>query len=207
MTDCPCSEKKQIRKGPGLLMDCGVWCQDSGPTTDVDIYYKSEYRVGHPIKETDNVRALWIAQQLPGGPGTMLDVGCGDGRAMRFAANRGWEVEGVEPDELTRKEASGFGMVYKSLDEVTGHYDCLVASHVIEHIPDAPGFLRRLRNYADDFIFIVPIESYGFPHLWGFTETGFDQFVKCAGYKIVRKGFLPKIHYWTICKKDDKCAK
>jgi len=183
-------------------LSCGVSFRDPMPEIAPDSYYQHEYRIGHPINpEPSNVRALWIAQQLPGGLGTMLDVGCADGRALRFASGLGWKVEGVEPDELTRKEASGYGVVYKSLDEVTKHYDCLVASHVIEHIPDAPGFIRRLSNYADDFIFIVPLESHGFPHLWSFTEAGFDKFVECAGFKIVRRGYFPKVHYTVIAKR------
>jgi hypothetical protein len=119
---------------------------------------------------------------------------------LERAKKAGWNVEGVEPDEKTREMCGQYGKIYTSLDEVTGHYDWLVASHVIEHVPDALGFMEQLKTLADNFILIVPIDSYGQVHLWAFRKEGFDLLVKMAGFTNAGGGFTPNVHYWVICK-------
>jgi SAM-dependent methyltransferase len=166
----------------------------------IEKYYQGEYREGHPIMFTDGNRASWIVSQLPWKTGTLLDVGCGNGLTLQKAKNAGWNVEGVEPDERTREISGKHGKIYASLDEVTGHYDWLVASHVIEHTPDALDFTKKLRTLADNFILIVPIESYGLVHLWAFREDGFDLLLKLAGFTDIKSGYTKGVHYWVICK-------
>lgn len=80
-------------------------------------------------------------------PGRLIDVGCGNGATMAAARQLGWAVQGLEIDRqaVERARASGLDVMqsdYLALEAVQDTYDCLVCSHVIEHV-HAP--LRLIR--------------------------------------------------------------
>jgi 2-polyprenyl-3-methyl-5-hydroxy-6-metoxy-1,4-benzoquinol methylase len=82
----------------------------------------------------------------------MLDLGCGDGTVLWLAREDGWEVKGIElfPEhaELVRAtlaldvETSDITS-YEGSDNA---WDCVVLTHVLEHLPDPVGALRKIRN-------------------------------------------------------------
>jgi 2-polyprenyl-3-methyl-5-hydroxy-6-metoxy-1,4-benzoquinol methylase len=82
----------------------------------------------------------------------MLDLGCGDGTVLWLAREDGWQVKGVElfPEhvELVRTtlaldvEASDI-TAYKGVNEA---WDCVVLTHVLEHLPDPVGALRKIHD-------------------------------------------------------------
>lgn len=101
-----------------------------------------------------------IAEMLhrvdPSGVRRFLDVGCNYGFAPdlgRFL--HGWEVLGVEPSAAGRRGQRELGLpildVY--LDENTDvgdPYDLILASEVVEHVPDPESFLRTLRGHLTE---------------------------------------------------------
>jgi len=85
-------------------------------------------------------------------PGRMLDLGCGDGTVLWLAKNDGWHVQGVELfPELAAlvRERLGFDVetsditAYQGVDEA---WDCVVLTHVLEHLPDPVGALRKVHD-------------------------------------------------------------
>ncbi|TAN08381.1 MAG: class I SAM-dependent methyltransferase [Rhodanobacteraceae bacterium] len=82
-------------------------------------------------------------------PGTLLDIGCGNGAFLGRAAEMGWNVHGCEPDAKAVSACRQLG-----LDVVQGdafdssldgrEFDVITLSHVIEHVVDAPSLLRRI---------------------------------------------------------------
>lgn len=85
-------------------------------------------------------------------PGRMLDLGCGDGTVLWLAKNDGWQVQGVELfPELTALVRDRLGLdvetsditAYKGVDEA---WDCVVLTHVLEHLPDPVGALRKIHD-------------------------------------------------------------
>ena len=60
------------------------------------------YRPGYPVALIDDLAALR--------PATVLDVGCGTGKAAVALAGRGLAVLGVEPDERMAEVARGHGV-------------------------------------------------------------------------------------------------
>ena len=86
------------------------------------------------------------------GPGRMLDLGCGDGTVLWLAREDGWDVKGIElfPEhvELVRHtlgldvEASDITS-YQGINEA---WDCVVLTHVLEHLPDPVGALRKIHD-------------------------------------------------------------
>lgn len=80
-------------------------------------------------------------------PGTLLDVGCGNGEFLARMRDLGWRVEGLDFDPAAASVASeryGINVHVGTLEEVAGSgkvYDAVTASHVIEHVPNPGGFL------------------------------------------------------------------
>lgn len=73
--------------------------------------------------------------------GRLLDVGCGAGSTMSFAQSQGWEVLGIEPDERAVAHAQTQGLSvhsggYELMRRFAAEFDCVVCSHVIEHVFD-----------------------------------------------------------------------
>ncbi len=98
----------------------------------------------------------------------LLDVGCGKGSFLSYAASRGWSVVGIDVSadavefvrrhrglEAHRAEIDAGG---EAMDEGTGvppggvpsgAFDFIHANHVIEHLCDPLAALRRLRGRLD----------------------------------------------------------
>jgi len=104
--------------------------------------------LGIPMEQA-RARWMFIDRKLPG---TLLDIGCGDGRFLSVMARRGWRVAGVDFDaaavaqarELRRLEVKvGTAASQAALGE---KYDRVTASHVIEHVAQPCEFLRHCRQ-------------------------------------------------------------
>lgn len=83
--------------------------------------------------------------------GKLLDIGCGKGRFLMYAAAHGWEVCGVEPSETSRNIARAKlgNRVVSSLDELDPHeqFDVITLWHVLEHVPTPTPMLQQIRSY------------------------------------------------------------
>ena len=69
--------------------------------------------------------------------GRLLDFGCGGGVILRLAQSLGWEAEGFEVSQAAVTSCRAQGL--KVSDRLEGlrkhHYDAIVLSHVLEHVP------------------------------------------------------------------------
>ena len=95
-------------------------------------------------------RARMLTQRL-GGPGRLLDVGCGVGEFMAEMAQLDWNVMGVEPSNAATIAGERFpGAVKRSTLEDASYpdasFDLVTLWDVVEHLPDPVTTLREVRR-------------------------------------------------------------
>ena len=96
--------------------------------------------------------ASWafIRQAVPK-RGSLLDIGCGNGRLIHLAAGDGWRAEGVEISHEAAGQVSRrtglpvhAGLFPGAMPSLPGRYDLAVLRHVLEHIPDPVASMEAL---------------------------------------------------------------
>jgi 2-polyprenyl-3-methyl-5-hydroxy-6-metoxy-1,4-benzoquinol methylase len=97
-------------------------------------------------KEIVGSKIMWL-KAYPNG--NLLDVGCGNGSFLSNMKKLGWNVIGIEPDAT----AAEFAMDHFSIPVIIGDiekanlpggsFDAITAHHVIEHLHDPIGFLKK----------------------------------------------------------------
>lgn len=84
------------------------------------------------------------------GSGRLLDIGCNEGRGLRFHRRNGWEAEGLETNPVAAAEARrrGFTVHVMPVREFAPGrlYDAVVLSNVLEHSLDPRDLLRHARR-------------------------------------------------------------
>jgi SAM-dependent methyltransferase len=85
--------------------------------------------------------------------GRLLDVGCGSGAFLVQMAKLGWRTAGIDPDPAAVASAreAGLKVTQGTLADLApgehaGAFDAITLSHVIEHLPDPSGDLRRIHT-------------------------------------------------------------
>ena len=100
----------------------------------------------HNTRQTGTYRFL---RRHLNSPGSVLDVGCGNGRLLFLARKDGWTVRGLELSgflaESTKRTIDidvdvGDLLEYKT----TGKFDLVILRHVLEHIPDPIRAMSRI---------------------------------------------------------------
>jgi len=81
-----------------------------------------------------------------------LEVGCGAGHLLKALDHAGWRAEGIEWDkkaaEIARRTSGRPVMVgdFKKAALPLAAYDLVVLNHVLEHLPDTLGCLRKIAD-------------------------------------------------------------
>ncbi|MCL4556938.1 MAG: methyltransferase domain-containing protein [Gammaproteobacteria bacterium] len=108
-----------------------------------------------------------LPKPLPGQ--RLLDVGCGNGKFLVMAKAMGWEVVGVDFDELAVNTArkAGLTVVHGDIFSITDYesFDYITCSHVIEHVHHPKAFLQHifalLKPSGNLWLETPNIQSYG----------------------------------------------
>jgi SAM-dependent methyltransferase len=137
--------------------------------------------------------------------GRILDYGCGDGHIMRHLAASGLRVVGLEWSEIsvTALRTEGFETIWSaaldSREAADGSVACVVASHVVEHLPNPVAFMKSVHKAlgADGaLVAALPSRSslrarfagstwhYVDPpnHLWSFSHEAWRRMTSQGGF-------------------------
>ena len=82
--------------------------------------------------------------------GRFIDVGCGNGQTVDVARQLGWDAMGIEvdPEAIRAAQRTGLNIVegtYEQLTQYKQHFDCIMCSHVLEHVHDPRDLLEKLK--------------------------------------------------------------
>lgn len=142
----------------------------------------------NPFEHDKIVR--YVKKYCPSSNSKLLDVGCGEGRYLRSLTNLGYDVLGVEQNEVivNRNKLAGLNCV--TVDDFLRNkkeFDLILMSHVVEHFePNSlkdflESYLKRLRTggvliiatplmnprFYDDFDHIKPYSPVGIMMVFG----------------------------------------
>jgi SAM-dependent methyltransferase len=157
------------------------------------------------LKET----AEWIAGQVPDHTARIVDVGCANGGLLAALHALGFrKLAGLDPSPAcaANTRARGFeahvGLLHGVPTELQPA-DCVVLSHVLEHVQDVAGVLARLRSllrpggvaYVEvpdatryhQFVY-APFQDFNTEHINHFSPTSLNQAMRRAGYESLADG-------------------
>ena len=102
------------------------------------------------LRKAKRSMAFMFLENRP--PGSLLDVGCGDGRWLHFMRQNGWQVTGLEVDpqavEQARKQY-GLEVFCGELGAANlplASFDAITLRHVIEHVPQPIDLLAQCKK-------------------------------------------------------------
>ncbi len=140
-------------------------------TEESKIYFESEYQTERKDSYFDKERRIEIAKlqlgfitELSIKPGTLLDIGCGDGTFANEAAKIGWSVTGIDlviPENPNPTRNGDLHLIGGTTDDLASDrkFMCITLWDVIEHLPDP----KRILSEAWEHLL---------PDGWLIIETG-----------------------------------
>lgn len=158
---------------------CGLMRTTPRPTLEtIGIYYPDNYRPYQTTIPADLSNrpssgfkrflkhfVRFDTDVLPDLPrGTMLEIGCASGSFMYQMAQKGWRVEGIEPDPNASAAARNLGFnvhtgALETAPEKDSLYDLVVGWMVLEHLHEPIFALKRLHCWTKPsgwLVFSVP---------------------------------------------------
>ncbi len=99
-----------------------------------------------PFKEIVGSNVMWLNGRFRG---KLLDVGCGGGRFLAKMRELGWDVVGVEPDQIAAEIAREYFNIpvkpgrLEEIDIPANSFQAVTARHVIEHVHNPVRLLQE----------------------------------------------------------------
>ncbi|MEO5742121.1 MAG: class I SAM-dependent methyltransferase [Vicinamibacterales bacterium] len=150
----------------------------------------------------DIVERVWAAP-----PGRLLDIGTGGGSFLHIASERGWHVDGCEPNRwLCEWAMKNYGLAVRPGTIFEQKYpaesfDVVTLWDVLEHTPDPKTEVREIRRLLkDDGLLVINYPDIGSwmarimgrswvylldVHLYYFTRATIARLLEDAGFELV----------------------
>ena len=202
--------------------DCGfVYADTVSEQAEYDRYYAelSKYSdattgTGGGEEEWDRRRledtARTIASALRDPAARVVDIGCANGGLLAALAREGMErLEGVDPSAACVAAANRLGNVRArvgglfDLPPETSGADCVILSHVLEHVRDVRSALARLRSAVRDGgvayvevpdatryaeCLVAPFQDFNVEHINHFSPTSLANALEGNGFVVEQVG-------------------
>lgn len=99
--------------------------------------------------------------------GRLLDIGCGEGYALKSFYKKGWDVTGVDFSEFGIKTHNphmlGYfikGDLIEVIQKCDEKYDLINMDNVLEHLPDPKGLMNIIKSVChDDTIICIKVPN------------------------------------------------
>jgi len=197
---------------------CGfVYADPAATQHDYDRFYSdwSKYddaatATGSAVSPFDAARlkqtAADIARALPSKAATILDAGCATGGLLTALQEFGFSgVSGLDPSARCAEACRdrGFEAYVGSIGAAPAHmpkFDCLVLSHVLEHVYDIPAFFTAARRLLapGGYLYIetpdasqysrymyAPLQEFNTEHINHFSRTALANTAQRYGFRPV----------------------
>jgi SAM-dependent methyltransferase len=167
---------------PFTIARCGtcalVQTVPAPSVTELDRYYPrgyhattKRYRVGMDgvlsFVHRSRIRSL---ERLVGGPGRVIDIGCGPGVVLNQMRSRGWTVRGTERSPSAAQQARDvFHLDVRAMDvsDVVAEgavFDAVVLWHVAEHLPRPLATIREIaRLLGPGGVLLIAVPNFASP--------------------------------------------
>ncbi|MCW3114415.1 MAG: class SAM-dependent methyltransferase [Segetibacter sp.] len=138
--------------------------------------------------------------------GVLLDIGAGTGAFANTMQHAGWNVTGLEPDNIAREKALGkYNLRLAELGELESlvgeTFDAITMWHVLEHVHDLHGYLEKFHqilkpegrlvvavpNYTsyDATVYKDQWAAYDVPrHLYHFSPKSMEVLMEKTGFML-----------------------
>jgi SAM-dependent methyltransferase len=160
----------------------------------------------HAVKRYNLKGKLSLIDSYATADKLLLDVGAGTGDFLAITKNCGWEVTGVEPNELARQKAKVKDVtLLNDLKAIPRgqKFGVITLWHVLEHLPDLESQIAKLVGLLTDngtLVVAVPnFKSYDANyykeywaafdvprHLWHFSQKSVQGIFEKYGMKVVK---------------------
>jgi hypothetical protein len=163
--------------------DCGMTFASPVPgELELELYYRqmSKYTNHHSQDEARLRSYVERFERMVPKNAAILDLGCGDGRLCQLLREAGWQhVTGA-----TDIDATGVG------------WDFIILAHVLEHVRDVRGFLRKLYDKltVDGKLWIevpdptilndAPFQQFSTEHINYFSLATLSYCLRSAGFRV-----------------------
>jgi len=201
---------------------CGfVYADTPALQEDYDMYYRlnSKYEddkvaTGGFARSDDISRLLETANDLAQyikPDDSILDLGCANGGLLLALKNNGYKnLTGIDPSVkcvdnvrsagITAYEGSIFDNEFLTSDEPAGKFDCIILSHVLEHVRDLETALINCRNLLNDNglicievpnaakytdYYVVPYYYFDCEHINHFSYSSMNNLLSRFGFKML----------------------
>jgi len=188
-------------------------------------YYGKESRYNYIFTKISSfliTKRLSLLQLKEKKPGSVLDIGCGQGWLLKFFAERNWQCKGIEVSEQAAFHAKSILALDISVGKNSSKklpdntFDVICLWHVLEHVKDAEKLLleihRLLRNNGQLLLGVpnagsieAKLGKQGWfhldvpRHLIHFTESSLLNLLDKVGFQIVKKKyFIPEYDFFSF---------
>jgi SAM-dependent methyltransferase len=200
---------------------CGfIYANVAATQADYDAFYSKFSQYDHPANSTGSGESAEDPLRLEGTVGILeeflpsrdvriLDIGCGSGSLLAALGRRGFRhLTGVDPSPVcTRlareKTGEAFQARLTNLPPEIGSFDCVILSHVLEHVLEVaqaidavravlrPGAVLYLEvpdavRYAD-YVY-APFQDFNTEHLNHFSGNALDNVMALQGFSPIGGG-------------------